>query len=254
MQGVKVLDRLPVGFRLIPGTVRLNGVSAPDPAGTPGPQLTYTIGTVSQAQSAKITYRVRIAVGSQIGDGINRASASATGGSVSNIAQAAVKVTGGVFTQESCVIGKVFVDCNGDAVQNSMVDPAKRWNFEPGIPGVRVYFENGTFAITDREGKYSVCGFSPSTHVAKVDARTMPAGSVLVPFSNRNMMDGRSVMLDLRSGELHRADFIEGSCKPSILDDVDKRKRLAPPLGSAGANPTPAQNLQLKDAVQGVKP
>jgi uncharacterized repeat protein (TIGR01451 family) len=245
LQGVNVLDRLPVGFRLIPGTVRVNGVSVADPAGTPGPQLTYAIGPVTQAQAAKIVYRVRIAAGAQAGDGINRASANATGGSVSNIAQAVVKVTGGVFSQEACVIGKVFVDCNGDAIQNSLNDG----KFELGVPGVRVYFENGTYAITDREGKYSVCGLSPSTHVAKVDARTMPAGSVLVPFSNRNVMDGRSVMIDLRSSELHRADFIEASCTPSILKEVEQRKVNAPPQGA----PHPVETDAKSPTAQGVK-
>jgi uncharacterized repeat protein (TIGR01451 family) len=246
LQGVSVSDRLPVGFRLIPGTVRLNGVSAADPQGTPGPQLTFAIGTVTQAVTAKLSYRVRIAVGAQAGDGINRASARAASGASSNIAQALVKVTGGVFTQDACVVGKVFVDCNGDTIQNTHNDARLQGRVEPGVPGVRVYFENGAFAITDREGKYSYCGLSPSTHVAKVDTRTLPTGSVMVPFSNRNLMNGYSVLLDLRSGELHRADFIESTCTPAILSEVEKRKGLAPPLGQPDSN-------ALNNA-QGVKP
>ncbi len=248
LQGVTVSDRLPTGFRLIPGTVRLNGVSVSDPQGTPGPQLNFAIGTVTQALALKLTYRVRIAVGAQAGDGINRANAKATGGASSNIAQALVKVTGGVFTQEACVVGKVFVDCNGDAIQNNPDDARLQGKVEPGVPGVRIYFENGAFAITDREGKYSFCGLSPSTHVAKVDARTLPKGSVMVPFSNRNVLNGDSVLLDLRSGELHRADFIEGSCTPAILNEVEKRKGLAPPLGQSQSD-TNAPNT-----AQGVKP
>jgi uncharacterized repeat protein (TIGR01451 family)/fimbrial isopeptide formation D2 family protein len=225
VNGVSVTDRLPTGFRLIPRTVRLNGASVADPAGAPGPQMTFNVGTLAQNVPARISYRVRLGVGSQIGDGVNRASANATGGITSNVAQAVVKVTGGVFTSEGCVVGKVFVDCNRNHTQDAG---------EPGIPGVRFYLEDGTYLISDRDGKYSYCGLTNSTHVLKVDPRTLPDGSRLTTFSNRNVGDAQSVLIDLRSGELQRADFVEGSCKPEILEEVEKRRGRAQPLsGSA---------------------
>jgi large repetitive protein len=221
--GVSVTDRLPTGFRLISRTVRVNGVSVADPAGMPGPQLNFNVGTVAQNVPTRITYRVRLGVGSQIGDGINRASASAPGGINSNIAQAVVKVTGGVFTSEGCIVGKIFVDCNRNHTQEAG---------EPGIPGVRLYLEDGTYLISDRDGKYSYCGLSNSTHVLKVDPRTLPKDSRMTTFSNRNVGDAESVLIDMRSGELHRADFVEGSCKPEILEEVEKRRGRALPLGT----------------------
>ena len=112
-------------------------------------------------------------------------------------------MTGGVFTTEACVLGKIFVDCNGNHVQ----DPE-----EIGIPGVRLVMEDGTTLISDSEGKYSVCGVSPRSHVLKVDPVTLPQGSRLTTSSNRNLGDAGSLWLDLKNGELHRADFVEGSC------------------------------------------
>jgi large repetitive protein len=221
LSSVSVTDRMPTGFRLIAGTVRLNAISVADPAGIPGPQLTFNVGNLAQNVPARITYRVRLGVGSQIGDGINRASASAAGGVNSNVAQAVVKVTGGVFTSEGCVVGKVYVDCNRNHTQDVG---------EPGIPGVRMYLQDGTYLISDREGKYSYCGLTNSTHVLKVDPRTLPKDSRMTTFSNRNVGDAESVLIDLRSGELYRADFVEGSCKPEILDEVEKRRGRAQPL------------------------
>jgi large repetitive protein len=133
-----------------------------------------------------------------------------------------VKVTGGVFTSDGCVVGKVFVDCN----QNHTQDAG-----ELGIPGVRFYLEDGTYLISDRDGKYSYCGLSNGTHVLKVDPRTLPEGSRMTTFSNRNVGDAESVLMDMRSGELFRADFVEGSCKPGILSEVEKRRALLQPLG-----------------------
>ncbi len=227
VNGVSVTDRLPTGFRLIPRTVRINGVSVADPAGAPGPQMTFNVGTIAQNVPTRISYRVRLGVGSQIGDGINRASANATGGINSNVAQAVVKVTGGVFTSEGCVVGKIFVDCNRNSTQDAG---------EPGIPGVRFYLEDGTYLISDRDGKYSYCGLTNSTHVIKVDPRTLPENSRLTTFSNRNVGDAQSVLIDMRSGELHRADFIEGSCRADILEEVEKRRGRAQPIGANPSN------------------
>jgi len=173
---------------------------------------------------------VRVGVGAQQGDGVNRAQAYACGlptgcvdsgfapvaGSVpTNEARHRVRVTGGVFATEACVLGKVFVDCNNNHVQDSE---------ELGIPGVRVVFSDGTTLISDSEGKYSMCGLPPRSHVLKVDGSTLPRGSRLTTSSNRNLGDAESLWLDLKNGELHRADFVEGSCSNTVLDQVKARR------------------------------
>jgi len=133
----------------------------------------------------------------------------------SNEARAKVKITSGVFFNEACVAGKIFVDCNNNRIQ----DPG-----EPGIPGVRFYLQDGTYMISDVEGKYSMCGLPARTGAIKADATTLPDGAELVTSSNRNALDGNSLFLDLKFGELHRADFIEGSCSVKVLDQVNVRR------------------------------
>jgi large repetitive protein len=126
-----------------------------------------------------------------------------------------VRVAGGVFTTDACVLGKVYVDCNGNQVQ----DPE-----ELGIPGVRLLLSNGSSLISDSEGKYSLCSLPPRSHVLKVDPQTLPRGARLVTSSNRNLGDANSLWLDLKNGELARADFIEGSCANPVLDQVKARR------------------------------
>ncbi|MBI4755461.1 MAG: DUF11 domain-containing protein [Betaproteobacteria bacterium] len=224
--GVSVVDRMPAGFRLIPGTVRLASggppLSRPDPAGAPGPVTTYDIGTLAANATATLTYRVRIGVGALEGDGVNRAQAR-SGTAVSNVATARVRVQGGVFAREGCVVGKIFVDCNHNRVQDGPN--------EVGIPGVRLYFEDGTFLISDEEGKYSICGLRPITHVLGVDRTTLPVGARLVDSSTRHAGDPNSRFVDLKVGELHRADFVEGSCSESVLDQVKARRARGPVRG-----------------------
>ena len=216
---VVITDNLPAGLRLIPGTVTQDGALVADPAGSPGPVLNFAVGNFAANTPVTITYRVRVGVGSQQGDGINRALANGLVGGVpvqSNRAQARIRITGGVFFQEACVLGKVFVDCNRNRIQDAE---------EVGIPGVRFYLQDGTHLVSDSEGKYSICGLPARTSVMRVDTTTLPAGSELVTSSNRNALDAGSLFLDLKFGELHRADFIEGSCSREVLDQVFERRR-----------------------------
>ncbi|MES2911929.1 MAG: hypothetical protein V4718_11100 [Pseudomonadota bacterium] len=219
ISGVQIADSLPAGFRYILGTSRLGTATLANPAGGVGRDLTFSIGTINGQEVAELTYFVRLGVGSQQGDGINTAQARGGGGEVSNIARFKVNVQGGVFSNEGCITGKVYVDCDGNAVQNNAGGSR-----EVGIPGVRLVMLDGSFFITDSEGKYSVCGVKPQTHVVKVDRTTLPKGSRLVPSSNRNAGVGDSLFVDLKGGELARADFIEGSCSPEVLDQVKARR------------------------------
>lgn len=219
LASAQLVDDLPAGFRYIPGSATIaKGGAAPvalaDPAGSPGPRLVFEIGAFDSNTPVVVTYRVRVGVGAMQGDGINRVQGR-SGTIYSNIARYRVKVTGGVFTELACVAGKIFVDCNGNQIQDAE---------EVGIPGVRIYMEDGTYFISDVEGKYSYCGITPRTHVLKVDSLTLPRGSRLIVTSNRNVGDANSIFLDVKNGELIRADFAEGSCSNTVMEQVNARR------------------------------
>lgn len=244
---VNIVDTLPRGFTYIDGTARVGGRALDEPLGRPGPRLGFDLGGIDVGGQLVLRYRVRVGVGAMQGDGVNRAQAhgcSISGGCIdpvgltpvpgsvpSNRAEYRVRVTGGVFTDEACVLGKVFVDCNNNHVQDDE---------ELGIPGVRLYFSNGTWLISDSEGKYSYCGLTPQSHTLKVDASTLPAGARLTTSSNRNLGDADSLFLDLKNGELHRADFVEGSCSNPLLEQVKARRtqgEVRAPETEAGQSP-----------------
>jgi uncharacterized repeat protein (TIGR01451 family) len=225
-----VVDRLPAGFTYIPGTAIVGDRPIADPQGGVGPTLAFDLGRMGDTRQLVLRYRVRVGVGAQEGDGVNRAQAQSCGvptgcvdggfnplpGSVAtNEDRYRVRVTGGVFGTEACVLGKVFVDCNNNHVQDRE---------EIGIPGVRMVMSDGTTLISDSEGKYSVCGLEPKSTVMRIDPRTLPRGARMTTSSNRNLGDAGSLWLDLKNGELHRADFIEGSCSAPVIDQVKGRR------------------------------
>ena len=164
------------------------------------------------------TYFLRVGVGAQQGHGIDTAqgvSDSGAGQGLSNTNRVQVKVTGGVFSNDACVLGKVFVDCNNHMLQDCQ---------ELGIPGIRLYLQDGTAITTDSEGKYSCCGLPPRTQVLRIDALTLPRWSRLLTSSSRNAGDASWLLLDPKNGVLQRGDFIEGSCSNSVLEQVKVRR------------------------------
>jgi uncharacterized repeat protein (TIGR01451 family) len=233
MPATVVDDALPAGFAYVPGTARLNGAPLADPAGGSGPALSFRLGAVAPATQTLLTYRTRIGPAGQAGSGINTAQAE-SGSTRSNLATATVKVGGSALSTDAYLFGKVFADCNADRIQG---------DDEPGIPGVRIMLDDGTYAITDIEGKYSLYGLSPRTHVAKVDSTSLPAHTTLRILNNRNALDAGSQFVDLQSGELHKADFAIAECSAAVRADIAARRDA---LKSARSEITTAATSQIQ--------
>ncbi|WP_422097591.1 hypothetical protein [Variovorax sp.] len=217
--GVSLSDTLPPGFAYVAHSARLNGAIVPNPAGGAGPGLRfdYPALVIAPDQSAMVRYRVRIGVGAPTdGDAINRARAS-SGPIQSNLASWTLRVTGGVFSDDAFAFGKVYMDCKRDGRQQGAD--------EIGVPGVRLYLEDGTHVVTDVEGKWSLYGLKPVTHVLRVDQLTLPAGARLEILDNRNAGAPESRFLDLKKGEFHKANFVVANCDDNaVLDDVAARR------------------------------
>jgi uncharacterized repeat protein (TIGR01451 family) len=202
--GVVLKDTMPIGFKYIGSTSMLKrgdvAVTQDAALGVKDGErvLNYNVGTMLPGDALTLSYRARVGVGSARGDGINRATASSLLGTMSNEARYGIRVDAGVFSNEACVIGAVYRDYNDNGVRDQD---------EPGVAGVRLYFSDGAYMVSDQDGRYSLCGRRPSTQALKVDPATLPEGSVLGSTSNRDAGDPGSLFLDLKNGEMHRADF-----------------------------------------------
>jgi uncharacterized repeat protein (TIGR01451 family) len=214
LPNVQVTDTLPPGFAYQKNTARVNGAVVADPAGGKGPVLTFNIGNMAANADVKISYRVLVGPGSATGNAFNHAVA-VSGSSRSNTASARVVVTAGLLGSDGFIVGKVFQDCNGNHLQDKG---------ELGIPGVRIYLDDGTFAITDADGKYSLYGVPGRTHILKVDNYSLPPGSQLLALSSRNAGDGGSRFIDLKFGEMQKADFALGNCTSAMASEINLRR------------------------------
>ena len=161
-----------------------------NPRGSPGPGLVFSLPGFDPGETVSVSYAARVGSTAGLGRQANRASAFAYVKSgrkrlLSPVARAEVVVEASrAFREDGTVVGKVFLDCDADGVQT----PGGGLG-EAGVPGVRIVFENGVSATTDALGRYSVYGFDPVTHVARIDPTTLPAGVRPRLTDNRQALD-----------------------------------------------------------------
>ncbi|MEE9143090.1 MAG: OmpA family protein, partial [Gammaproteobacteria bacterium] len=224
-----VIDLLPPGFRYVPGSARLDGATLADPIiASDGRGLTFDLGDLSPGDTVNLRYVTEVTVGTSKGDAINLAAATADN-MVSNDASALVRIEDAFFS-DTFIVGRVVLGACDDDLQNDL----------DGMPGVRIYLEDGRYVVTDEGGRYHFEGVPAGTHVVQVDTETLPEYMQLVPCQNSRFA-GRtfSQFVDVDEGALWRVDFYAreipvptGSVRlhlSSILADgaIDYRLKLA---------------------------
>ncbi len=217
LASVTLADGLPPGFVLVRGTARLAGAPAADPQGGAGPALGFALGALAAHDELELLYRVRVGPNAAPGDARSEVTAHA-GGVVSNTATATVRVQGDAFADEGLVTGTVYYDANVDGMQSGG---------EPGLAGVRLYLDDGTFAVTDEHGRYSFTGVTPRTHALKVDTATLPPMAKIADRDHRGAGLPGVRFVDLTRGDLVRSDFAAVGDTTLLRDATDRRVALA---------------------------
>ncbi|MFC3097745.1 hypothetical protein [Alteraurantiacibacter palmitatis] len=220
--GPIVLDDLAsAALRLRAGSVRVNNAAvaedALEMAGT-GRGYALELPSLAPGQSHTVTYMMSVRPDASAGVAIN--TATATNGGTRQSAQARLRITRSGLASRMTLIGRV--------TEGGCVDPAQA----RGIPGVRVMLQDGSFAVTDAEGRYNFEGLVPGTHVAQLQPHTLPEGSRAVDCTRTTRSAGSATSRFVRGqgGSLAVADF-----------HVDLPEGALDALFAAPALPMPAQ-------------
>ena len=173
--GVTVVDDLPAGFRYRDGSSAIDGTRVD--ARVRGRNVQYR--GLAVPANAELTISLVAVAGSTIAEGTHTNLAyavDADGRVVSNVARADVEFAPNPDFDCATVIGRVFDDAN----DNGRLDAG-----EEGIAGVRLATVEGVLVKTGAKGRYHLpCAMVPnaaigSTHVMKLDERTLPFGYTL---------------------------------------------------------------------------
>ncbi|MEM7432362.1 MAG: OmpA family protein [Pseudomonadota bacterium] len=200
VSNVQLFDQLPPGVRYVAGSTRVNDVEVADPIISPDLQsLEFTIATLGSGERASLTYVVEIVSGQRDDELTNRATALAGGGLLSNEASATIILTEDLFRSTGTIIGRIVeADCSQDTFAE-----------DAGVSGIRVYLEDGRYAVSDDGGRFHFEGLTPGTHVAQLDTYTVPDWFDVVGCADTPGFAGRadSQFVKLSRGSLQRADF-----------------------------------------------
>lgn len=194
----QVVDLPSPWLRLRPETLRIDGVARPDAltATQDGTRLTIDPGIIAAGATLRITYAMALRADTPPGQVNNRAEATDTTGNRA-VAEASVTVERDTIAARMTVIGRV---ATGPCFPG---DPGI------GIPGVRVMLEDGSFAITDRDGRYHFEGIEPGSHVVAIAPATLPQGAEAIDCERSTRSAGSAISRFVigQGGSLAVADF-----------------------------------------------
>jgi uncharacterized repeat protein (TIGR01451 family) len=202
-----VTDQLPPSFHYAEGTALVSVPPASnrsiEPEVSTDGRLVFRVGRIPAGGRMTLTYRVRVGANAPEGEQFNTASAAgtlSTGERVSTTpARAGVRVRRGLFSSQQVIVGRVFADAN----LNGQFDKDER-----GLPGVRLYLNNGQSVITDAEGLYNFPVVNEGAQVLSLDPVTMPRGYALVDTGRRDEKSWtRLLRTPLGGGALLRQNF-----------------------------------------------
>lgn len=195
---VTVTDLLPSGMRLRPDTLRADGVRIDATIAANGREFSVILPPVAPAATTLLTYLAEVTVAARPGNALNRATATDNRGTASNVAEATIAIKRDQLGDRMTIIGRITDD-------GCAVDPAKA----RGIDGVRVMLQDGSYTVTDEDGRYHFEGVRPGLHVVQIDPSTLPPDREAVDCARSTASAGNALsrFVEGRGGALKRADF-----------------------------------------------
>lgn len=213
-------DQLPTGFRYVAGSLKVAGMSGTQPElSSDGEQFDLLLGELSPGSSIALSYVVEITAGAKLGPARNRASVTGTGIGQANVAFADVEVREDLMQSKAILIGQVYANgCPSDDAAAIDQQPGQ------GLADIRIWMEDGTFVVTDSDGKYHLEDIEPGSHVVALDTATLPGSHELVLCEDNTRFAGNpgSQFIDVQGGTLWRADFYTAP-KPDQSSEIVSR-------------------------------
>ena len=192
---VVVIDTPSEWLRLRPDSIRVDGIRQDERVtiADDGKRLEVRFAELQPSSTHRITYAMAVRADAPEGYALNRARVDEVRGEAV-VASANLRISKETIGNKMVLIGRVTANDCGTG---------------PGIPGVRIMLEDGSFAITDADGRYHFEGLSPGTHVVQAQEQTLPPGGSFTLCSRTTANGGAPTSRFVRGqgGSLVVADF-----------------------------------------------
>ena len=216
---VTITDILPKSMRLRLDSVRYNGVPVTPTVTADGSRFSVAVAPLLGGQSGLLTYLAEVKTDAKPGNAVNLASARDNRGTASGNADAAVRIVRDGISERMTIVGRITEG-------GCTVDPRDA----KGIAGVRVMLQDGTYTVTDQDGRYHFEGVVPGLHVVQVDPSTFPLDQAPVDCAQNTRSAGSAIsrFVEGRGGSLKRADF--RAVKTEVRDETRAKITPLPPV------------------------
>ena len=213
-------DLLPIGFKIIPDSVTLNGNKITQPLNK-GRNIFLSLGNIKINEKWTIEYLTKISSGVQIGDAVNVAKII-TGNHQSNLARATITIKDDLMRSKNILSGRVYVGCEREG-KNIKV-----------LPQINIYLETGRSVLSDKEGFWHMEGVNPGKHVLQIDTGSLPDGYEVISCGDntRHAKNNKSQFVSLQAGSLWHVDFHVkkvGTLETQNKHEVKKKKVVSNP-------------------------
>ncbi|MFM9828659.1 MAG: hypothetical protein ACKVOB_07935 [Sphingomonas sp.] len=180
---VVVTDDFPAQMRARADSVLIDGTAAGAAAqfSADGRKLTIAIGQLAPGATRTIRYALQLRADAAPGQALNRARVTDSRGTLAQ-ASAVVRIDQETIAQRMTIVGKV--EAGACTAQGAT---------RPGVGGVRVILEDGSYAITDDDGRYHFEGVVPGDHVVQVDPSTLTPGGRFVDCTRSTRSAGSAI-------------------------------------------------------------
>jgi uncharacterized repeat protein (TIGR01451 family) len=187
-----------------------------------GSGMVVQLGDMAPGAQVTVTYAMTVRADATPGQAVNRATARDILGNAS-IASATVRLTRETLADRMTVSGQVT--SSGGSGEGR------------GVPGVRVMLEDGSFAVTDADGRYHFEGLIPGTHVVAIATASLPGGATAGPCAQSTRSAGNCAtrFVEGQGGSLARADFVVGLPQGQRTTAI-KKAELSSGVAAAGGD------------------
>lgn len=223
---ITLTDQLPTAMRVVSNTVRVNGIKATYNVTNAGHTLTVPLTPLAPGKSDTVTYVLEVRPDAPAGNTLNVASARDTRGTQSPVAGATVRIDTAGLADRMTVIGRiVYSACK--------IDPVKA----KGVGNVRVMMEDGSYVVTDSDGRYHFDNVLPGTHVVQIDPSTYPSNLVPIDCGQNTRTAGSAIsrFVEGQGGALLKADFYAAPGENTARGASVAPHRAAPPTDQEAA-------------------
>jgi uncharacterized repeat protein (TIGR01451 family) len=211
-------DTLPAGIAFLVGTFLVDGQPAPVSVSQSGRTLDYTLPSRPADRVVTITYGAQVVPPAQAGLDFVSTSQIMSPRTRPARAEHRLRLKDAFGLDQVAILGQISAGgCTG---------PSPEYD----LSGIRVLLENGEFAITDSDGRFTFRDIYRRPRVVQMDVTTLPAGTrpVLCYASTRSAGSPISQFVDLRPGMMGRVEF--------FLEFDDEDERLFAPAMTAGVS------------------